>query len=331
MQKNSIFLLLVLNKMFFNDSFSSYSNELNEFDLPDITTSNNFENIIENENEQLKIQNNILINEDINNNYYINNKNNILDKKTTNYFTILFFKNSLDKNFTCKNNDDFSDSENGNIYLNSIPKQREDIQKKFIPIFSIKKFFQHSKYSEDNKMIKIRTFLGNNIHRLLNGLLEKDKLKLIKLEPKLFHESLKKDYILKIWNTTLKDIYLTTKISTKYHKLSIYEKDINIKIINKIYNDNTNKEVIQILNLTYGEIFEIFIRDIKPMSLELSNRIYDSVILNISKFERTTEFFQTIKEKEINNKEGEKYINEIKDLCLNFINWFHNKKGRKRV
>ena len=75
-------------------------------------------------------------------------------------------------------------------------------------------------------MIKIRTFLGNNIHRLLNGLLEKDKLKLIKLEPKLFHESLKRDYILKIWNTTLKDIYLTTKISTKYHKLSIYEKDI---------------------------------------------------------------------------------------------------------
>ena len=317
--------------MFFNDSFSSYSNELNEFDLPDITTSNNFENIIENENEQLKIQNNILINEDINNNYYINNKNNILDKKTTNYFTILFFKNSLDKNFTCKNNDDFSDSENGNIYLNSIPKQREDIQKKFIPIFSIKKSFQHSKYSEDNKMIKIRTFLGNNIHRLLNGLLEKDKLKLIKLEPKLFHESLKKDYILKIWNTTLKDIYLTTKISNKYHKLSIYKKDINIKIINKIYNDNTNKEVIQILNLTYGEIFEIFIRDIKPMSLKLSNKIFDSEILNISKFERTTEFFETIKYKERTNKEGEKYINEIKDLCLNFINWFHNKKGRKRV
>ena len=314
--------------MFF-DSILSYSNKLDDFGFLDIEITNNLEDIIEKENEPVKIQDNLLFTEDIKNNYYTNNKNNNLDHKKTNFSTFLS-KNNFGKNFVDKNNENLSNFHNSNIYLNSIQNHWENKEAKFIPIFSIKKYSQHSKYSDDNKMIKIRTFLGNNIHRLLNWLLEKDKLKLIKLEPKLFHESLKIDYILKIWNTTLKDIYLTTKISSKYHKLSIYEKDINIKTINKIYNNNTNKEVIQILNLTYGEIFDIFIRDIKPMSLELSNKIFDSEILNISKFERTTEFFEKIKYKERNNKENESYINGIKDLCLNFINKFRSKKGRKR-
>ena len=156
---------------------------------------------------------------------------------------------------------------------------------------------------------------------------------MLKLEPKLFHQSLKKEYILNIWKNTLKDIYINTKISSKYQKISIYENDINIKTINRIYNENKNKEIIQILNLTYEEIFEIFIRDIKPMSIELTNKILDSEILNISKFQRTNEFFEKIKDKEKNNKEFEEYIygkNGIKELCLNFIDWFKDKKGRKR-
>ena len=283
--------------------------------------SNNLEDIFVNKNDSSSF------NEDINNDY-TNINNNIYNRKTT-FSTFLLENNGLREDF--KNNQHFSNFENEESIFNIANTVKENKQKKIMPLFSIKKVVQHSKFSDDNKMIKIRTFLGNNIHKFLNGLLEKDNLKLLKLEPKLMHEGLKREYIVKIWTTTLKDIYLNTKINSIYRKISVYESDKNIKIINKIYNENKNKEVIQILNLTYGEIFEIFRRDIKPISLDLSNKIFDSEILNVSKFERTTEFFGKIKEKEKNNKNVDEYINGIKDLCLDFIDWFKKKIGRKEI
>lgn len=252
------------------------------YDSFDFSNSNSKEDLFKKENESINIENGLLINEYIENNY--TNMNNNPNNRNTNNSTFLYLKKSEDKglNFIKKN-------ENSHINSNKILN--------YIPLFSTKNVPQHSKYSEDNIIIKIKTFLGNNIHKFLNGLLEKDELKLVKLEPKLFHESLKKEYILKLWNSTLKDIYTNTKISSKYKKISFYENDINIKIINKIYNENKNKEVIQILNLTYEEIFNIFIRDIKPMNVELTNKIIGSQILNISKFKTITGFFEEIKTK----------------------------------
>ena len=293
----------------YNFNFSFISND-----------SNNLEDIFINKNDSSSI------NEDINNDYTSIN-NNIYNRKTT-FSTFLLENNGLREDF--KNNQHFSNFENEESIFNIDNTVKENKQKKIMPLFSIKKVV-NIQYSEDNKMIKIRTFLGNNIHKFLNSLLEKDNLKLLKLEPKLMHENLKKEYIVKIWTTTLKDIYLNTKISSIYRKISIYESDKNIKIINKIYNENKNKEVVQILNLTYGEIFEIFRRDIKPISLDLSNKIFGSEILNVTKFERTTEFFGKIKEKEKNNKNVDEYINGIKDLCLDFIDWFKKKIGRKEI
>ena len=46
-----------------------------------------------------------------------------------------------------------------------------------------------------------------------------------------FNQSLKKDYNIKLFNSTLKDIFQNTKISIKYRH---YPQDSNKKLINKI-------------------------------------------------------------------------------------------------
>ena len=167
----------------FGISFS-LSNDYKGFNLynDSLDISNNFEDIWSKENESLDNRYNLSIYEDAKNNY--TNINNNLDNRITNISTFLFLK---------KNNNNFNNIknlifENGESIFNSNKNLKEDNQIKY-PLFSIKKIKQHSKYSDDNIMIKIRTFLGNNIHKFLNEILEKDKLKLLKLEPKLFHES----------------------------------------------------------------------------------------------------------------------------------------------
>ena len=139
-----------------------------------------------------------------------------------------------------------------------------------------------------------------------------------------------KDYNLKLWDKPLKDIYLETNISGKYSSTT---PENNIKLIEKIY-DEKNAEIIKFLDLSYGEVFEIFIKDINTMNLKLKKKIKDSEILDNSKFLTIKDFLNKIKEEE--KKKGEsdefidKYITDIKNLCLNFKQWFISKRGRKK-
>ena len=195
----------------------------------------------------------------------------------------------------------------------------------------------HSKNDEDNKMIKIKTCFGNNLHNFINSFLEQGE-KLKKLEPKI-HEIIKKDFNLRIWDSSLKEIYLTTNTIKRNKK----EKDKNKEIIKKIYeNENNNyHNIIQIINLTYGEAFQIFIRNIKPINLELTNKILGLDDLIFSKFPEAKDVFNQIIKKERNKKtkkESEEFIENyifgkkgIKELCLNFKDWFNRKKGRNRI
>ena len=186
----------------------------------------------------------------------------------------------------------------------------------------------HTKNSEDNKMIKIKTFFGNNFQKFVNKILR--YVELDKLAPKL-NENLKRDFNLKLWDKSLKDIYLETNISSKY---SSTEPKNNIKLIKKIYEEK-NEKIIKFLDLSYGEVFEIFIKDINSMNLELITKIKDSEILDNSKFLTINDFLKKIKEQEKEKGESDefidKYITDIKTLCLNFKQWFITKRGRKRI
>ena len=128
----------------------------------------------------------------------------------------------------------------------------------------------------------------------------------------------------------LKDIYSNYGISKKYSKSN---KDINKKLINKIYKENKEKDIIKILNLTYIEAFNIFRRRIKDIKPELKNKINKTDFLDNKKFKDFDDFLKKIREEEEDNNIGdiEEYINDTKRLCLQFEEWFKQKIGRNRT
>ena len=187
----------------------------------------------------------------------------------------------------------------------------------------------HNRDSEDNKMRKIKSFFGKNLYIFIRDIF-RDKKEFLKLEIKI-NKNLKKDFNEKLFKKKIKDIYLEYDISDKYVH---YDKDINQKLINKIYKEQTETAVIKILNLTYIEAFDIFRRKIigKDIDPELKNKINGTGFLDNKKFKDFECFIGKIREEEKKNSNGdiEEYINDIKRLCIHFEDWFEKKVGRTR-
>ena len=192
---------------------------------------------------------------------------------------------------------------------------------------------RHNKRSKDNIMRTIKVFVRKYIFAIIkNNYKDFEKLKKIDSE---FNQNLKKDYNVELFKTTLKDIFINTKLSKKYIH---YPKDSNKKLINKIYEENKETALIKILNLTYGEVFEIFMRKItkdKKISPELEQKIKGTNILENNEL-RDIDSLIKIKEKESlkngdNQESIEEYKQEIINLCLDFQGWFDRKIGRTRL
>ena len=162
--------------------------------------------------------------------------------------------------------------------------------------------YKHNKKCEDNMMRKIKT---NFMEYILNKKLNCDKSYKFYRINKNICENLKRDFNLKLMDTTIKDIFYDNKISRKYR--SPPPDDSNQTLINKIIGENIKKDIIGILNMTFYELI-IKIRD-----------------------EEQDKFFEEIKKKEKNMKKNvgvEEYIESLKDLFSRYYEWFDNKKGR---
>ena len=163
----------------------------------------------------------------------------------------------------------------------------------------------HTKFSGDNIMRKIKCHFLNNVYKILNKSIINQNNTFCKLD-NFVNENLKKDYNIKLMRLTFKEIYLNSEISSKYKK---FEKDKNKRIIEKIYSEKNEIEAIKILDKTYIELFNTLIKS------DLDN------------------FCKEILEKEEKNGlpkiESADYLKEIKNLCENYEEWFLNKKGRK--
>ena len=185
----------------------------------------------------------------------------------------------------------------------------------------------HTRDSEDNKIRKIKSFFGKSLYFFLKNNLS--GYELLKLDISI-NKDLKKEFNENLLNRTIKDIYMNSKISEKYRH---YDPNTNKILINKIYNEKNEISVIKILNLTYREVFEIFIRKIKNNKInpELKEKIKGTNILDNNKFKDIESMINKIKEDE-KNKNGNiyQYIKDIKSLCINFENWFGKKIGRNR-
>jgi len=167
----------------------------------------------------------------------------------------------------------------------------------------------HNKYSEDNIIRKIKSNFFKYINEQLNKKV-KNKNKFLKLDSKI-SENLKRDYNISLMNQKIKDIYLNAKISSKYRTQQSINYDLNIKLIEEIYNGIEEMDAINTLELTYLDLFE-----------EYRNTYLDKVLNHI----RDEEEKKNESEKDINA-----YIEKIKNLCLNYEEWFKNKKGRNRT
>ena len=193
---------------------------------------------------------------------------------------------------------------------------------------------EHNKHSEDNMMRKIKTFFLNYCHNLLNKSIKNKDLQFLKLNSNI-SENLKKDFNLKLLNTTLRDLYYNSTISTKYKKKIFSSYDANKLIIQKIYKDKEEIETIKILNLTYKELLQVLTRNIRYINFELEKKIEGISILEDNEFKNINKFFNEIKNQEIKKNESKEviddYLNNIKDLCLNYEEWYLNKRGRNRT
>ena len=81
--------------------------------------------------------------------------------------------------------------------------------------------------------------------------------------------------------------------------------------------------VAKIIKLTFGELFSIFRRKInynKDINPELSKKVQGLDLLDDNKYHDFTYFIKGIKKTETNQ-----CIENIKNLCLNYENWFRNK------
>ena len=186
----------------------------------------------------------------------------------------------------------------------------------------------HTRDSEDNKILKIKSYFWKSLYSFIrDSFIENNEF--LKLEISI-NRNLKKKFNEDLFKMKLKDIYSNFKISEKYRKS---KKDINKKLINKIFKENKEKDVIKILNLTYIEAFNIFRRKIKDIKPELKNKINKTNFLDNKKFKDFDGFLEKIREEEEYNNNGdiEEYINDIKRLCLQFEEWFKQKIGRNRL
>ena len=170
----------------------------------------------------------------------------------------------------------------------------------------------HTKYSKDNVMRKIKSHLLEYIHENLNQSFKNKKYEFLKLDSNI-NKNLKKDYNIALMKKTLKELYENSSISSKYRKQKDVNSENNKKIIEEIYNEidieKKESDVINILNKTYLDLLK-----------EFRSSNYQYFLEKIRKAER--------KKGEV--KENiDSYIKIVTKLCNEYENWFEKKNGRK--
>ena len=195
-------------------------------------------------------------------------------------------------------NDDDNDKNNNESFSNkkSRGRKKKDVIEKG----------NHTKFTDDNMMRKIKCHFFNHINNSLNNSLTDKKLVFLKLD-NLINENLKRDYNMELMNKTIKDIYLNSKISNKYKNR---KNDSNKELVERIYSENKETDTIKILEKEYIELFtELMENNIDKFCNEILNKEEKNGLPH----EQTSVFFD-----------------KMKRLCNNYKDWFEMKRGRER-
>ena len=253
-----------------------------------------------------------------------NEKTNKINFKVNKDISLLNKKRNRNNDDNNLNNFEENGKQNNNFSIININIESDNKD------ISINKNEKHNIYWDDNIINKIKGYLFNHfiIDLVEKNLIKKD-LQLKKLPNKTFIADLNKKKNEKLFKMKMADILCQEKISSKYSNFDKYE---NRKIIDKIYQEKKERNVIKILELTLEELLIIFRRklndpkDIKKLK-EIKYKIIGLDLLDNNNRYKDIEYFieEDIKKRYI---EPDEYIKKFKSLCLGYQKWFYNKKGR---
>ena len=163
----------------------------------------------------------------------------------------------------------------------------------------------HNKFSKDNIRRRIKALFNNYIIRLLNNLIKQKYLNsrhyFLKMNIKVTKD-LGIEYNRYLLNAPLKEIIVN--VSNKYQN----KENNNIKCIKYIEEQKDNEEIINILNMTYEQLYINYLNTTKNDSQENSFEAHKEKMLKVY---------------------GKEYLDKFIENTKNFIEYFKKGKNRK--
>ena len=194
---------------------------------------------------------------------------------------------------------------------------------------------KHNKSCGDNIIIKIKGYFFNFVRDITNKNFNNKSIYFRKI-PYKYISKLTKKFNVRLMDMKMKDILSEIPITTKNKKSHKFE---NKFIVEKLYKEEKEKKVIQILDLTFRELFIIFRRKLNYVGdkaeLEIiSKKIEDLDLLKDNNYKDINYLIDQIRNKsknmnedsdtEITEDDYEKYIKELRYFCCIYEKWFKN-------
>ena len=159
----------------------------------------------------------------------------------------------------------------------------------------------HDKFTEDNIIQRIKTFIFDYILERLNKSLKYESRKFYQLT-KTLNSNLKKDFNEELLGKTIHEIYMTSDLCMRFINIP----DANRELIKKIYEEKIEIETINILDKKFKEILD-YIR-----KKDLDNFL--------------TNFRLRVMKKD--NKSIDLYMKEVRKMLFQYEFYFQKKIGR---
>ena len=162
----------------------------------------------------------------------------------------------------------------------------------------------HNKFSHDNIKRRIKALVNNYIIQLLNHLIKQKynnvNIKFLKMNIRVTKD-IGIEYNRNLLNTPLREIIVN--VSNKYK-----DKDNNKNCIKFIEEQKDNEEIMNILNMTYEQLYIKYLNSTKNDSLDNSFEAHKEKMLKLY---------------------GKEYFNKFVENSKNFIKYFKKGKNRK--
>ena len=168
---------------------------------------------------------------------------------------------------------------------------------------------EHTKYSDDNILRKIKVKFFQKLIKYINKKIESKYNGIVKILKPLKGEISQDNTInfnRQLMDSKLKDIFANNELNGKF---KLCEKDYNKNVIDGIYQNNI-QELINIFELTFLEAFNIF---------------RNANETEFSDFEKLNIVVDELKLKENDNS----YIDKFQNVAMDFENYYLQKKARK--